>query len=119
MTVKLALLKSGEDVIADIQEMVVEEQVIGYFFNKACVVRLDNPENLTDENGNRAFQISMFPWFPLSKDTRIPVTVDWVVTLVEPIDKLKSMYEKNVINYGKTQHSSNSSDEQSDSSISD
>ena len=34
MTVKLALLKSGEDVIADIQEMVVGEKVVGYIFNK-------------------------------------------------------------------------------------
>ena len=32
MTVKLALLKSGEDVIADIAEMVVEEKVVGYIF---------------------------------------------------------------------------------------
>jgi hypothetical protein len=36
MTVKLSLLKSGEDIIADIQEMVVGEdenqRVVGYFF---------------------------------------------------------------------------------------
>ena len=34
MTVKLALLKSGENIISDIQEMVVDERVIGFFFNK-------------------------------------------------------------------------------------
>lgn len=110
MTVKLALLKSGEDVISDIQEMVIktddgEEKVVGYFFTKPCVVNLLNPDNLSDENGNKAFEISMFPWFPLSKDTKIPVTADWVVTLVEPIDKLRSMYTEGVLNYGKRKDS--------------
>ena len=122
MTVKLALLKSGEDVISDIQEMVVvdddgNEKIIGYFFTKPCVVKLLNPDNLSDQNGNKAFEISMFPWFPLSKDTKIPVTADWVVTLVEPIEKLKTMYTEGVLDYGKRKDSS--SDEQSNSDISD
>jgi hypothetical protein len=116
MTVKLALLKSGEDVISDIQEMVIktddgEEKVVGYFFTKPCVVKLLNPDNLSDENGNKAFEISMFPWFPLSKDTKIPVTADWVVTLVEPIEKLKAMYREGVLDYGK--HKDSGIDEQS------
>jgi hypothetical protein len=122
MTVKLALLKSGEDVISDIQEMVVvdddgREKIIGYFFTKPCVVKLLNPDNLSDEKGNKAFEISMFPWFPLSKDTKIPVTADWVVTLVEPIEKLKTMYTEGVLDYGKRKDSS--FDEQSNSDISD
>ena len=32
MTVKLSLLKSGEDVIADIEEMMHDGRVVGYFF---------------------------------------------------------------------------------------
>ena len=37
MTIKLAMLKSGEDVIADIQEMTVpdsdgKDKLVGYFF---------------------------------------------------------------------------------------
>ena len=44
MTVKLILLKSGEDIIADVTEMIVGEnedkKVIGYFFDKACIVKL-------------------------------------------------------------------------------
>ena len=40
MTVKLALLKSGEDVIADVQEMVFEDKVIGYIFNKPCNIKM-------------------------------------------------------------------------------
>ena len=40
MTVKLSLLKSGEDVIADIEEMILDERVVGYFFCDPCVVKL-------------------------------------------------------------------------------
>jgi hypothetical protein len=31
---------------------------------------------------------------PLSEDKKIPVTVDWVVTIVEPVSTLKDMYYK-------------------------
>jgi hypothetical protein len=31
MTVKLLLLKSGEDIIADVKEMVVEDRPVGLF----------------------------------------------------------------------------------------
>ncbi len=33
MTVKLVMLKSGEDVIADVKEIKSNEEVIGYFFH--------------------------------------------------------------------------------------
>ena len=37
MTVKLALLKSGEEVISDIDEMVTDKQmVVGYYFANPC-----------------------------------------------------------------------------------
>ena len=43
MTIKVLVLKSGEDVIADIQEMMSSEnQVMGYFLNKPCVVKIQS-----------------------------------------------------------------------------
>ena len=48
MTVKLLLLKSGEDVIADVSEMAVGEEqdrkVLGYFLDRPCVVKILNAE---------------------------------------------------------------------------
>lgn len=115
MTVKLAILKSGEDVIADIQEMVVgseeDQKIIGYIFNRPCVVKLLNSNKSFDKE-SKSFEINIFPWCPLSKDTRIPVIVDWVVTLVEPADKLKSMYENKVLKYGTEDNQDIVSDEQ-------
>ena len=116
MTVKLLLLKSGEDIIADVTEMVVgdeeERAIVGYFLDKPCVIRMRDP-NLLEENGSKkqsGFQGSLFPWIPLSKDTRIPVPADWLITMVEPAYKLKEMYVKDIVNYG---NQSNSTDDDS------
>ena len=129
MSVKLVLLKSGEDVIADVQEMVVGDseetrKVVGYFFTKPCVVKMRTPSQnlLTEENqGNikrSNYEVSLFPWMPLSKDSVIPVTADWVVTMVDPVEKLKNMYLEDVIN-NESINQNNPSNEQQDSSISD
>ena len=108
MTIKLLLLKSGEDIIADVSEMVVGEEqdrrVVGYFFDRPCVVRMKDPNMLPDQKvGNTqkaGFEVSLYPWLPLSKEDRIPVTADWVITMVEPVYKLKEMYLKDVVNHG-------------------
>lgn len=109
MSIKLTLLKSGEDIISDVQEMVVKtddgtEKVIGYFFNKPCIIRMREPEIVveTDESPaqKNAFEIKLFPWISLSKDSKIPVPTDWVVTMVEPIDKVKQIYEEQVLSNG-------------------
>ncbi len=109
MTVKLLLLKSGEDLIADISEMVSGEDenrhVIGYFLTKPCIVKMREPtlltEESTEEQKKSAFQVSLYPWMPLTVDKVIPVPSDWVVTIVEPIARLTQMYIKDVMNYGK------------------
>ena len=128
MSIKLLQLKSGEDIIADLSEMVVGEEenrvVIGYFFNKPCIVKMRAPAQnlLTEENqGNikrSNYEVSLFPWMPLSKEEIIPVTADWVVTMVEPVEKLKNMYIEDVIN-NESVNQNNSPDEQQDSSIAD
>ena len=90
MTIKLLLLKSGEDLIADAQEMVAgegdERRVIGYFLNKPCIVKVRNPNVLpgqnTEEQKKAAFEVSLYPWMPLSADKVIPVPADWVVNIV-------------------------------------
>ena len=64
MTIKLVLLKSGEDIIADVTEMAVGEEeersVVGYFLDRPCVIRMRDP-NLLEENGSKkqsGFQVS-------------------------------------------------------------
>ena len=119
MTIKLCLLKSGEDIIADVTEMNVgneeERNVVGYFLDKPCVVKMRDP-NLLKEDGAKkqsGFQVSLFPWIPLSAETRIPIPADWLVTMVEPAYKLKEMYVEDIVNYG---NQSDSTDDDSASS---
>jgi hypothetical protein len=122
MTVKLSLLKSGEDVIADIQEMIIGEdenrRVVGYFFENPCAVKV-LAKTFDDGNGEvkTPCQLQLTPWMPLTNDSKIPLPSDWVVTIVEPIPQLKQMYENGVKNAKDNQ--SYSTNEQSDSSQSD
>lgn len=102
MSVKLVLLKSGEDIVTDVQEMIVgdkdNQRVVGYFFTKPCAVKMRTNDG---EDKEKSFEISLFPWLPLSKDNKVPVINDWVITIVEPIDSLREMYENDVLKNGK------------------
>ena len=115
MSVKLGLLKSGEDVIADFQEMVVKEQVVGYLARYPYVVKL-NKSDIPNEDEPVKVGLSFFPWMPLSKQTDIPIDPQWIVTLVDPVDEVKQSYEEKV-NVLKERREGNHSDErdQSDS----
>ena len=119
MTVKLGILKSGEDIVADIKEMVVGEgddaRVVGYFLTKPCGVSL-NSKNIKVDDEKDTYQLKLFPWCPLTKQEKIPISADWVVTIVDPIDKITEMYTKEVLEDGSE---SSSSDKQADSSKSD
>ena len=117
MTIKVLVLKSGEDVIADVQEMMSSsDQVIGYFLNKPCVVKLQAKEALSQD-----VCVRMHPWMPLARETMIPVSADWVVTMVTPVESIQEMYEKKVLADGKeeTTNQTTSSDEQSEDSNTD
>ena len=113
MAIKLLLLKSGEDIIADVQEMVVGEEetkrVVGYYLNRPSVVKLFKNQ---EDDVKKGMQISMYAWMPLAKDQTIPVIADWVVTMVDPVDNLINLYKEEIVNYG---NKSSSTDKQSSS----
>lgn len=116
MSVKIALLKTGQFVIADIQEMVVEKQLAGYYFYKPCLISIVDPQNPQQgpqggpprrgptpnpsqlEQNKTSFNVSLYPWIPLAKGTKVPVVTDWVVTFTDPVDMLYEMYENDVLN---------------------
>ena len=119
MTIKLALLKSGEDIIADWRELVLEdkEKVAAYLASYPYIVTI-NKSDIPHEDEPAKVGLSYFPWMPLSKDTEIPVDPDWVVTLVDPIDEVKQSYEEK-INVIKERSTNNSSDNGGDSNSDD
>ena len=125
MTIKLMLLKSGEDVISDVSEMCVgtekERQVIGYNLNKPCVVKMRDPNLIKKEGPKKqsGFAVSLFPWMPLTKQEDIPVPADWMITMVEPVEKLKEMYIEDIVEYGKDNKGDSTDDDSASSDKSD
>ena len=109
MTIKVLVLKSGEDVIADVQEMMSsDDQVLGYFLTKPCVVKLQAKETSSDVS------VRMHPWMPFAREKMIPLSTDWVVTMVTPVESIQEMYEKQVLEDGKETDQTTDSDEQSE-----
>jgi len=96
MSIKLAILKSGETVISDIKELISEEKVCGYLFNHPHKIETRKSFLLVEENENSKadLEVSLSPWIILTSDNQIPVPPDWIVTIVEPIQTIKEMYEE-------------------------
>ena len=115
MTIKVLVLKSGEDVIADVQEMMSsEDQVIGYFLHKPCVIKLQAKDTSSDVS------VRMHPWMPFAREKMIPLSTDWVVTMVTPVESIQEMYQTQVLNDGNEEtNQTASSNKQSEDSNAD
>ena len=104
MSTKLALLKSGDNIIADIKELVSEEKVCGYLFNKPHVVEYRVPVVLSEAENysppSRDLEVALVPWILFTEEEKIPVRSDWIVTIVEPTPVVKEMYEEKVNGQG-------------------
>ena len=102
MSVKLALLKSGETLIADIKELVLdkEKNSYGYLFKNPKRVNISSPMLLTEESDENdeasKVQVSLTSWFLITKDTEFALPRDWIVTIMEPVDRLVGMYEESL-----------------------
>ena len=117
MTIKVLVLKSGEDVIAGVSEMMSPtDHVMGYFLDHPCVVKLQAKGDAKTES---EVSVRMHPWMPIAREKMIPITADWVVTMVTPVEKIQEMYEKQVLNDGKETNSTTDSNEQSEADNSD
>ena len=93
MSVKLAILQSKEQVIAEIKELVDDGNPVGYLFaNPHCVYA--DKQYLAEENEDRSVQITLSPWILLTSDKEILVPKHQVITIVEPIDSVKEMYSE-------------------------
>ena len=76
------------------------------------------PELLQEQsegnNKKAGYEVSLFPWMPLAVEETIPVVADWVVTMVDPVIKLKQMYVTDVVNYKKDGTRENNQTDSSD-----
>ena len=99
MSIKLAILKSGEHVISDVKELVADEKLHGYLFQNAYTIDARPPEFISDEQketGMHDVEVLLRPWLIFSEERKIPVRADWLVTIVEPVSKIKELYEERI-----------------------
>ena len=96
MSIKLALLKSGEEVIADISEFRQKETdiLISYLFKKPYCIKIKTSHVLVEDESRPKHELAYYKWMTLSKDNDIIVNKDWVVCITEPLDSVKKNYEE-------------------------
>ena len=139
MAIKLLCLKSGERIVADVENAIIKDKPYGYLLTRPCLVfvgqetdELDTlsfgpgvdeelGEELSDEELQElqeddtsleeeeygyesqqrlgGVEINLSPWMPLSEDDTIPIPFDVVMTLVEPVEALKNMFKKDILEY--------------------
>ena len=107
MAVKLAVLKSGEDVVADIKELCDEQDnVVALVFSNPVVVKLITNQTLLESENADEYKVAFYPWQPLSAERDIPVRSDWIVSISEPIELVKTSYQEKMNGRNNTDGSS-------------
>ncbi len=107
MAVKLAVLKSGEDVVADIKELCDEQDnVVALVFSNPVVVKVLTNQTITESENADEYKVAFYPWQPLSAERDIPVRSDWIVSISEPIELVKTSYQEKMNGRNNTDGSS-------------
>ena len=98
MSIKLTLLKSGEEVIADIKEIRQEEtdELVSYLFKDPYCVKIKTTQVLVEQETRPKHELAYYKWMSLSKENDIIVNKDWVVCITDPLDTVKKNYEEKV-----------------------
>lgn len=118
MTIKLAVLKSGENLISDIKEGYFNEELVCFLLDKPCTIEINGSYRVVGEDNKLSISLKSWPMF--SKQTTVEIIKDWIVTLVDPSDEVKEMYTQQVLGEAQNEtNQSNLSNEQSDSNQSD
>lgn len=97
MAVQLVLLKSGEELIADVREIIDKETQKQMSLVFIRPVRLTvTQKNINEEENKTQSVINFEPWIMTSKDEEFFVPYEWVVTACQPKDDLMESYVTNV-----------------------
>ena len=99
MSIKLTILKSGETVISDMQELVSDENQTSphaYLLIHPHRVRMEKKTYLTEEKieDDKSYPIDVVltPWIVLSSDKKFILPTDCVMTIAEPLESVKKLF---------------------------
>ena len=103
MSIKLLLLKSGEQVLADTKELrrkddvPIVDKVYGFLLRQPHKVLASKPVVLTENfDEERNVEITISPWILLTEDKEMTVPKEWVITIVNPIESVVEMYQEKI-----------------------
>ena len=104
MSIKLTLLKTGEQLISEMKELVPEgqEQVHAYLLDNPHTVEINEKQFVTEEerrDGDYGINVTILPWIILSKDSQMIIPVDSVLTVVEPLETVTQLYLDKLDNF--------------------
>ena len=103
MAVKILILKSLEDVIANVTEVLSGDLVKKYKLENPYTLALQQSESSTGSDVQT--RVGFYPYAPLSKNNVIEISYDWVVSIIDPIDEVEKSYEEKVNGKSETSNS--------------
>ena len=99
MSIKITVLKTGEHIISDMKELMAEgeENAHAYMLVNPHTYEINEKQFITEEEkkldeGDYGINVSLLPWIILSKDKKMIIPTDSVLTVVEPIDAVTQLY---------------------------
>ena len=93
MSIKILLLKSNEEIITEAKEIANPDSTtaIGYHLHKPFRLEIVSDEGELIFNREKGYQLSWFPWAPLSKDKDFFLPADHVITAYDPLDSIMAV----------------------------
>ena len=97
MSIKLTLLKTGEQLISDMKELSEDgkDEPKAYLLENPHTVEINEKQFMTEEekkDGDFGINVTILPWIILSQDSQMIIPVDSVLTVVEPLESVTQLY---------------------------
>ena len=97
MSIKLTLLKTGEQLISDMKELSEEgkDEPKAYLLENPHTVEINEKQFVSEEEKKGCdfgINVTLLPWIILSKDSQMVIPTDSVLTVVDPLDSVTQLY---------------------------
>lgn len=100
MSIKIALLKSNEEVICEMKEVITEDnKLAAYSFKYPYTVKIDGRDYEKEEESeeeSKLYKLSFTPWVLLSNDREFLINPDWIVTIYNPEPGIEQSYKEKI-----------------------
>ncbi|WJZ48010.1 hypothetical protein [Synechococcus phage DSL-LC03] len=100
MSIKIALLKSNEEVICDMKEVITDDNKLAFYsFKYPYVVKIGDRDYEKEEaegEDSKFYKLNFTPWVLLTHDREFLINPDWVVTIYNPEPGIEESYREKI-----------------------